>query len=87
MGGEVIVFVIGIFVGGALGYIAAGVTFGARSREDSHLSAMLLRVMIEKDPTLWPYRIEKWIDTDGTVIRTFFDADDRIHHIDKGTIQ
>ncbi len=80
-------FFVGLLVGGALGIIAAGVMGDWRSREDAHLSAMLLRVMIEKDPDLWPYRVEKWIDDDGTVVRSFLDAEGRIHHVDKGTLQ
>lgn len=78
-------FFIGLLVGGTLGYIAAAVTFGWRDEEDHYLSAMLLRVMIEKDPNLWPYKTESWIDN-GVVVRTFFDGEGRIHHVDKGTI-
>lgn len=86
MGGEVIGFFVGVLVGGSLGYIAAAITCGYREREDAHLSTMLLRVMVEKDPDIWPYRVEKWIDDDGTVVRSFLDAEGRVHHVDKGTL-
>jgi hypothetical protein len=79
-------FIVGMMLGASFGFIAAAIVGDGARREDRYLSEMILRVMVEKDSTLWPYRVERYIDERGTVVHNFYDAEGAIHHTDKGTI-
>ena len=79
-------FLFGLMIGGTLGFIAAAIVTDSARRDDAYLEGLMLRVVDENDSSIWPYRVDSYIDDYGVVVRNFYDDRGKLHHTDKGTI-
>ncbi len=67
-------FIGGLLVGGSAGFLLAAIVADSRAREDAHLNGLLLRVVRDDDPTIWPYRHESRVDDNGAFVRTYYEG-------------